>query len=328
MFDSWLSRLLPPRAGHRVAGGRWPGTPGAHPVRRPGPGAAARRQGGPELAAVADALWYPIWDAGVGLDHSVRTPQQALAVAADDLKALLGMLDARHVAGDPALTGLVREQVISRWRRSAPAKVARAAGAGPRPVAQPRRRVLPAGAGSQGLPGRVARLGGTARTRLGASAGPDAGGACRPARCCSTCAASCTGWPAAPADVLRAQDRDSVAEALGMRRPGRGAAGGATRRPGRWPTPPTPPGAGWRRRAPAPRSLLGRLRPGASRGGTHDAGSGRRPGGPDAAGQGRGGPGRRGGAGPRRRPVGRSGADAAGGPGGRGRRTCRSRPTR
>ena len=26
-----------------------------------------------DVKAVADRLWYPVWDAGVGLDHSVRT---------------------------------------------------------------------------------------------------------------------------------------------------------------------------------------------------------------------------------------------------------------
>ena len=76
------------------------------------------------VGEIADSVWYPIWDAGVGLDHSVRTPDQAVAVAAGDLKAMLGMLDARHLAGDPALTGLVREQVISRWRRTAPSRLA------------------------------------------------------------------------------------------------------------------------------------------------------------------------------------------------------------
>ncbi|MDQ1750288.1 MAG: [protein-PII] uridylyltransferase [Pseudonocardiales bacterium] len=75
------------------------------------------------IRQVADDLWYPVWDAGVGLDHSVRTVDEAVSVAADDLKAILGMLDARHVAGDPALTGLLREQVISRWRRTAPSRL-------------------------------------------------------------------------------------------------------------------------------------------------------------------------------------------------------------
>jgi [protein-PII] uridylyltransferase len=71
------------------------------------------------ISSIADGLWYPVWDSGIGLDHSVRTVEEATAVAAGDLKAMLGMLDARHIAGDPALTGLLREQVISNWRRTA-----------------------------------------------------------------------------------------------------------------------------------------------------------------------------------------------------------------
>ena len=47
-------------------------------------------------AQVADRLWYPIWDAGIQLDHSVRTAAEARRVAADDLRALLG--DARPAA--------------------------------------------------------------------------------------------------------------------------------------------------------------------------------------------------------------------------------------
>ena len=30
------------------------------------------------VTAIADAVWYPVWDAGVGLDHSVRTVAEAL----------------------------------------------------------------------------------------------------------------------------------------------------------------------------------------------------------------------------------------------------------
>ena len=57
----------------------------------------------PEIAAVADALWYPIWDAGVRLDHSVRSVPEAVAVASTDVKAGLGLLDVRLVAGDADL---------------------------------------------------------------------------------------------------------------------------------------------------------------------------------------------------------------------------------
>src|SRR5947209_6288302 len=68
---------------------------------------------------IADGLWYPIWDAGVALDHSVRTVDEAASVAREDLKAMLGLLDARHVAGDANLTSRLREQVLNAWRRDA-----------------------------------------------------------------------------------------------------------------------------------------------------------------------------------------------------------------
>jgi [protein-PII] uridylyltransferase len=76
------------------------------------------------LAELADSIWYPIWDSGFGLDHSVRTPEQAVAVAREDLKALLGLLDIRHVAGDAGLTGRVRAGVLDAWRATAERRVA------------------------------------------------------------------------------------------------------------------------------------------------------------------------------------------------------------
>jgi [protein-PII] uridylyltransferase len=72
-----------------------------------------------DVAQIADRLWYPIWDAAVALDHSVRTVDEAVAVARDDLKAALGLLDARHVAGDPTLTDELRSQALAAWRRDA-----------------------------------------------------------------------------------------------------------------------------------------------------------------------------------------------------------------
>ena len=44
---------------------------------------------------IAEALWYPIWDAGVKLGHSVRTPKDALALASDDLDTATALLDVR-----------------------------------------------------------------------------------------------------------------------------------------------------------------------------------------------------------------------------------------
>ncbi|MGX2994259.1 [protein-PII] uridylyltransferase [Streptomyces sp. JNUCC 64] len=70
-------------------------------------------------AALADRLWYPVWDLGLALDHSVRTPAEARRAADDDLRVHLGLLDARHLAGDPALTARVRATALADWRNQA-----------------------------------------------------------------------------------------------------------------------------------------------------------------------------------------------------------------
>ncbi|MCO5971061.1 [protein-PII] uridylyltransferase [Actinoallomurus soli] len=72
-----------------------------------------------DVSALADRLWYPIWDSGQRLDHSVRTPAEARAVAREDMKAALGLISARHIAGDPALTRGLREVVLADWRADA-----------------------------------------------------------------------------------------------------------------------------------------------------------------------------------------------------------------
>ncbi|WP_461010725.1 [protein-PII] uridylyltransferase [Streptomyces capparidis] len=78
---------------------------------------------GEQVSALADRMWYPVWDLGLALDHSVRTPAEARRTAADDLKVQLGLLDARHVAGDPALTAALRGAVLADWRASAPKRL-------------------------------------------------------------------------------------------------------------------------------------------------------------------------------------------------------------
>ncbi|MFE9119715.1 [protein-PII] uridylyltransferase [Streptomyces sp. NPDC007172] len=75
------------------------------------------------LALLADRLWYPVWDLGLALDHSVRTPAQARKTAGEDLKVQLGLLDARHVAGDLGLTTALRTTVLADWRNTAPRRL-------------------------------------------------------------------------------------------------------------------------------------------------------------------------------------------------------------
>ncbi|WP_428952056.1 [protein-PII] uridylyltransferase [Streptomyces sp. cg35] len=76
-----------------------------------------------EIAALADRIWYPVWDLGLALDHSVRTPSEARKTAGDDLKVQLGLLDARHIAGDLGLTAGLRTAVLADWRNQAPKRL-------------------------------------------------------------------------------------------------------------------------------------------------------------------------------------------------------------
>ncbi|MFE2045360.1 [protein-PII] uridylyltransferase [Streptomyces sp. NPDC059477] len=75
------------------------------------------------VAALADRLWYPVWDLGIALDHSVRTPAEARKTATEDLKVQLGLLDARHLAGDLGLTAALRTTVLADWRNQAPKRL-------------------------------------------------------------------------------------------------------------------------------------------------------------------------------------------------------------
>ena len=71
------------------------------------------------IARIADRIWYPVWDSGARLDHAVRTVPQARRVARGDLKVVLGLLNARHVAGDTDLTTRLREGALEDWRANA-----------------------------------------------------------------------------------------------------------------------------------------------------------------------------------------------------------------
>ncbi len=74
---------------------------------------------GVDVAAVAGAVWYPLWDARVTLDHSVRALAEVTEAARGDVRVALGLLDARHLAGDPSLTLRLRTGLLAQWRRDA-----------------------------------------------------------------------------------------------------------------------------------------------------------------------------------------------------------------
>lgn len=76
-----------------------------------------------ESARLATALWYPIWDSGTSLDHSVRSPEECEQVARTDLRAAISLLDLRVVAGDARLVEDTAARVRAQWRRESRRRV-------------------------------------------------------------------------------------------------------------------------------------------------------------------------------------------------------------
>ena len=72
-----------------------------------------------DVKAVAERVWYPIWDSGLKLGHSVCTQREALEIADDDLDTATALLSARHIAGDAALTMDLKAAARSHWERRA-----------------------------------------------------------------------------------------------------------------------------------------------------------------------------------------------------------------
>lgn len=72
-----------------------------------------------QLADLATRLWYPIWDAGLELDYSMRSITQCRQVASKDLAAAAGLLDLQAIAGDKALAQQARAAIYQDWRSAA-----------------------------------------------------------------------------------------------------------------------------------------------------------------------------------------------------------------
>lgn len=72
-----------------------------------------------QLNALANKLWYPLWDSGLDLDQSVRTRVQCEAVTDHDLPAAMGWLDVVPVAGDTELICSTALSILERWRKAA-----------------------------------------------------------------------------------------------------------------------------------------------------------------------------------------------------------------
>ena len=72
-----------------------------------------------DISAVADRIWYPVWDEGLHLGQSVSTVREALALAAGTVETATALLSARHVAGDRALSDQLAAEARTAWERRA-----------------------------------------------------------------------------------------------------------------------------------------------------------------------------------------------------------------
>ena len=70
------------------------------------------------LAEFVNAFLYPLWNAKVSLDHSVRTRIETREIAQEDIRVALGLLDLRFIAGNSELAASVATDAIEDWRKS------------------------------------------------------------------------------------------------------------------------------------------------------------------------------------------------------------------
>ncbi|MGO1590848.1 MAG: HD domain-containing protein [Ancrocorticia sp.] len=80
-------------------------------------GAHPELEGG--LEGLSNSLWYPIWDANLELDHSVRSLKDCRGIAKKDLAASMSLLDLRVIAGDNELVDRAASAVLADWRAGA-----------------------------------------------------------------------------------------------------------------------------------------------------------------------------------------------------------------
>ena len=66
-----------------------------------------------KAAAIAEALLYPLWDAGLQVGHQVVTISDTLSLAKRDLATATTLLDWRHITGDLAQSQKLRDKAFS-----------------------------------------------------------------------------------------------------------------------------------------------------------------------------------------------------------------------
>lgn len=69
------------------------------------------------ISDIASRIWYPVWDAGLKLGHSVRTPKETAQMCASDLDTATALVTARPLAGNDTLALRVVADATESWSR-------------------------------------------------------------------------------------------------------------------------------------------------------------------------------------------------------------------
>ena len=72
-----------------------------------------------DIDVVAESIWYPIWDQGEKLGHAVRTIDETIELAAEDLDTATALLSCRHIAGSKKLAEELSALALAQWKNNA-----------------------------------------------------------------------------------------------------------------------------------------------------------------------------------------------------------------
>ena len=75
--------------------------------------------GAKNIDDLASKIWYPIWDSGLKLGHSVCTVKQATELAKSELDAATALLSVRLLAGDESLANELSIEGVKTWKAGA-----------------------------------------------------------------------------------------------------------------------------------------------------------------------------------------------------------------
>ncbi|MFB3737768.1 MAG: [protein-PII] uridylyltransferase [Candidatus Velamenicoccus archaeovorus] len=68
------------------------------------------------VAALAERVLYPLWDAGLTVGHAVRTPDECVQIASERLDVWTALLDGRPVAGRPGAWASLHTELVAAAR--------------------------------------------------------------------------------------------------------------------------------------------------------------------------------------------------------------------